>query len=113
MSGLTLIQELSCAGHMASMRIMREIGRDAKEIVLPVGFAFENVGSSEEAIVGLLQKVVGQLGVSGAAPQKDPQRARGSLVHSGERVLIHLKGLVGFKGPCLQPVEFGIGQVHA
>src|SRR5688572_17643086 len=73
-------------------------------------FAFENVGCSEEAIVGLLKKIIGQLGISGSAPQENPEGARGALVHSGECVLIHLKRLVGFKGFGLQPVQFGVSE---
>ena len=89
---------------MRAVRVVDEVRGDPEEIVPSVGFALVNSADAEEAIVGFLEQILGELLVSRPTPQIDPERSGRSLVEGMEGLLVHLKCVVEDLG--LEPIEF-------
>ncbi len=87
------------------MRVAREVRGDAEQRVAPVRFVLVDRVGPKEAIVGVLQEVIGQLPVAGHARQIGPQRTRRAVIEGAERLLVHLKDDVRVGAERLEPLD--------
>src|SRR5262245_27280322 len=83
-----------------------QVARDSKQVVFAMRFAFVNRVRSEEAVVRLLQEVVGQFRVVRAAEEICPQRPGSAIVKAAKSFLVHLKRFVRFSGCRSKPLKF-------
>ena len=94
----------------AAVSVVGEVAGNAKEVVLPVRFAFICDVRSKKAIVRFLQEIIRQFAAAGSPEQINPQRAGGPIVYRAKRVLVHLKRF-GFGCDGFDPLEFGKSDV--
>lgn len=67
--------------------VVRNIGGNAEQIIPSMCLAFTLDAASQEAVVGFLKQIIGQLSVAGFAPEEYPDWTRRLFVNSKEAVL--------------------------
>ena len=76
-----------------------------------MGFALEPGARAQQAVVRLLQQVLGHLAIAADARQVRPERARRPVVERAKGLFIHGERHVGDVGVRLQALDVGEGHI--